>query len=597
MAIVEKSDEIHPPAEFLKNVDGDSVPSSIEAVEVSVDTALDEELHIKLGWRSWVVVFITCFAVMAQVFVVVAAGSVIAFIIRDLGDASIAGWVIQGPLLMQSALSPIVGRLSDVLDRKYLASIPPLIAFAGAVMSAKAATMYTLIGGGILIGVTLSTISIVQAIPSEVLPMKYRALANGLSFLGGAVGGLIGVLGAGSVTNANAGGWRSIFWIQAAFHLASALGLLLFYHPTRSSDHPKMSLRGIFWACDPIGSGLFISSTTLMLLALDWAGGAYKWSNPHVAAPLGIGAGLLVMFCLYEWKGRSDGLVAHVFFKGGPNFGLSVFAFAVEGWLFYSAVNSITPQIVLNLGFEDSSWRISVRQLSFNVTTLVASIPITLYATKYKDLKWPLIVTFTFFLVVCICYTTIKPTMNQAQIGYNVISAIGQAGPLTLLVALVQFTAPHAFLSTATGLAFSARAIGGAFGSAVLNAIINNKLSSTYASSVSSAATAAGLPASSVKALLAAMAVGSPAAIAKVPGVNDGVVAAAMNASHWAYARAYRLAWASIIPFVVLALMAMACLKGVKELMTEKVEATVEHVPINGGEEMCGQDREREVKQ
>lgn len=32
---------------------------------------------------------------MAQVFVVVAAGSVIAFIIRDLGDASIAGWIIQ----------------------------------------------------------------------------------------------------------------------------------------------------------------------------------------------------------------------------------------------------------------------------------------------------------------------------------------------------------------------------------------------------------------------------------------------------------------------------------------------------------------------
>ena len=32
---------------------------------------------------------------MAQVFVVVAAGSVIAFIIRDIGDASLAGWIIQ----------------------------------------------------------------------------------------------------------------------------------------------------------------------------------------------------------------------------------------------------------------------------------------------------------------------------------------------------------------------------------------------------------------------------------------------------------------------------------------------------------------------
>jgi hypothetical protein len=32
---------------------------------------------------------------MAQVFVVVAAGSVIGFIIRDLGDGAIAGWIIQ----------------------------------------------------------------------------------------------------------------------------------------------------------------------------------------------------------------------------------------------------------------------------------------------------------------------------------------------------------------------------------------------------------------------------------------------------------------------------------------------------------------------
>ncbi|KAK5123388.1 hypothetical protein LTR85_002820 [Meristemomyces frigidus] len=77
-------------------------------------------------------------APMEHVYVVVAAGSVIAFIIRDMGDASIAGWIIQGPLLMQSVLSPVVGRLSDVLDRKYLAAVPPLIAFVGAVISAKA---------------------------------------------------------------------------------------------------------------------------------------------------------------------------------------------------------------------------------------------------------------------------------------------------------------------------------------------------------------------------------------------------------------------------------------------------------------------------
>lgn len=56
---------------------------------------LSQAEHINLTWRSWVVVFVSCFAIMAQVFVVVAAGSVIAFIIRDLGDAPIAGWIIR----------------------------------------------------------------------------------------------------------------------------------------------------------------------------------------------------------------------------------------------------------------------------------------------------------------------------------------------------------------------------------------------------------------------------------------------------------------------------------------------------------------------
>ncbi|KAF2182867.1 MFS general substrate transporter [Zopfia rhizophila CBS 207.26] len=537
--------------------------------------AKEDARHINLSWRSWLIVFITCFAIMAQVFVVVAAGSVIAFIIRDLGEPAIAGWIIQGPLLMQSVLSPLVGRLSDVLDRKYLASIPPLIAFVGAIISAKATSMNMLIGGGILIGVTLATISIVQAIPSEILPLKYRALANGFAFIGGAVGGLAGGVGAGGVTNANKGGWRSIFWMQAAFHGATSLSLLAFYWPKRRSDYPKMRFMEYVWACDPIGSVLFICSATLMLLALNWAGGDYPWSDAHVAAPLTIGLVLLAAFCVYEWKGRTDGIVAHVFFSGGWNFALSTFAFAVEGWIFYSAVNSVTPQVILNLGFEDNAWDISIRQLSYALPSLFFSIPITLYSTKYKDLKWPLIVTFFIFLVVTIMYSAIKPTWDNAQIGFNVIAGTGQAGPLTLLVACVQFTSPHSHLATATGLAFSARAIGGAFGSAVINAIVNGRINSHYAKDVSSAAIAAGLPESAVPDLLKSFADGG---VTPVPNATSEIMAKAIDASHWSYARAYRLGWASVIPFVVLALVAVACLSGVKELMTEKVEATVEHV-------------------
>lgn len=119
-----------------------------------------------------------------------------------------------------------------------------------------------------------------------------------------------------------------------------------------------------------------------------------------MAAPLATGFALMLVFSLYEWKGRNDGLIAHVFFRSNANFALSTFAFAVEGWIFYSAVNSIVPQLVLNLGFETSSWLISVRQLSYGLLSLFASLPITWYATRYKDMKTPLLATFGLFLIV-----------------------------------------------------------------------------------------------------------------------------------------------------------------------------------------------------
>ncbi|CAG8957887.1 hypothetical protein HYFRA_00000227 [Hymenoscyphus fraxineus] len=537
---------------------------------VRVDSYRDE-LHINLTWRSWVVVLI-----MAQVYVVVAAGSVIGFIIRDLGHPEISGWVIQGPLLMQSVLSPLVGRLSDVMDRKWLAICPTILSLVGAIVSARAESMSVLVGGGILVGCTLATSAIVQAIPSEVLPLKYRAIANGFAGLGGSLGGITASLSAGAATSSGTSGWRTIFWIQAGFFAVTILGLFFFYHPKKKTEVERLSWRNIFWACDPIGSLLFIVSATLMLLALDWVGGVYEWHDKHVVAPLTIGLVCLLLFVIYEWKGRNDGLVAHVFFKGGPNFGLAVFAFAIEGWIFYSAVNSITPLVVLNLGFESTAWRISVRQLSFQGVVLFMPIPIMLYATWKKDLKTPVFITFVLFLVVTICYANITPSMNNAQIGFNIIAAIGQAGPLTLLPALVQFTSPHAYLSTATGLAFSARALGGAFGSAVLNTIINSKITKSYASTISRVAIEAGLPSSSIPALLEAFEGGE--GFEDVSGLNPQILRVATVASRSVYASAYRLAWSSIIPFVVLALVAVGFLKGVRELMTEHVEATVERV-------------------
>jgi hypothetical protein len=95
------------------------------------------------------------------------------------------------------------------------------------------------------------------------------------------------------------GGWRWIFWLQAIFHGLTSLGLFFFYWPPKNIEYPNMSFKDYVWACDPFGSLLFISGATLTLLAMDWAGGAYGWSNPHVVAPLTLGLLLLVGFGIY----------------------------------------------------------------------------------------------------------------------------------------------------------------------------------------------------------------------------------------------------------------------------------------------------------
>lgn len=109
----------------------------------------------------------------------------------------------------------------------------------------------------------------------------------------------IGSLGGGAATSASVSGWRTIYWIQAGFFALTIIGLLAFYHPKRELDVPKMSFKKVVWACDPIGSFLFISGATLALIALDWAGGVYPWHDKHVVAPLVIGVVTLVAFAVY----------------------------------------------------------------------------------------------------------------------------------------------------------------------------------------------------------------------------------------------------------------------------------------------------------
>jgi len=66
-------------------------------------------------------------------------------------------------------------------------------------------------------------------------------------------------------------------------------------------------------AIDFFGVVLALAGSTLLVLALTWAGGEYAWSSAHVIATLVVGIATMAGFVLWQWKGTKVPLVTREF--------------------------------------------------------------------------------------------------------------------------------------------------------------------------------------------------------------------------------------------------------------------------------------------
>lgn len=66
------------------------------------------------------------------------------------------------------------------------------------------------------------------------------------------------------------------------------------------------------------------------------------WDDAHTLVTLIIGALLLVLFVLYEWRIKKDGMVHHDLFSRDRNFAIALGCIFAEG-LFYFSANAYFP--------------------------------------------------------------------------------------------------------------------------------------------------------------------------------------------------------------------------------------------------------------
>ena len=106
---------------------------------------------------------------------------------------------------------------------------------------------------------------------------------------------------------------------------------------------------------------------------------------------------------------------------------------------------------------------------------------------------------------------------------------------------------------------------------AIYVSILTNKVSENTASEVVPALLKAGLPASSVEGLLAALASGSTSAISAVPGVTAHILAVAGTTLKEAYSQSFKIVFLATIPFGIVALVAAFFAKDIDDRLTHDV--------------------------
>lgn len=130
-------------------------------------------------------------------------------------------------------------------------------------------------------------------------------------------------------------------------------------------------------------------------------------------------------------------------------------------------------------------------------------------------------------------------------------------------------------IGTAVGVAGSMRTAVSTVAQVIYTVILTNRLQQTIPHEVPPKLIAAGLPASSVPSFLAAVAVGTPAAFAKVDGLTASIEATGIAAYKLASSHAYQTVFYSTIAFSGICVLCALLTPNVDDRMTDKVIVTL----------------------
>jgi EmrB/QacA subfamily drug resistance transporter len=379
-------------------------------------------------------------------------------------------WILTAYLLSASVLTPIFGRLGDMVGKRRMLIVVLAILLVGTLLAALAPNLGVLIAARALQGAAGAVMPLSIGIVRDELPRDRVSVTIGLLSAIFGIGAGVGIVAAGPIVQAL--NWHWLFWLPLVLIVIALVGAI-FGMPESPVRKPGR--------LDLAGTGILAVSLVSILLAIS-EGETWGWHSFKTLGLLGLGAVALVVFVFVELRVKEPLIDVRLFKIRGvwtAHVVALVFGFVMFG-TFILVPTLLQLPTILGYGFGKTVSQAGLFLLPTVLAMVVlgplAGILIRRVGPKPPMLLGGLFVTAAFVL----------PAISHGQIWQIVTSGILTGAGIGLALASTANAIIESVPAGQTGEAISANTIARTIGSSIGTAVI--------AALITSHSTAQGLP-------------------------------------------------------------------------------------------------------
>ncbi|KAL1410581.1 hypothetical protein Q8F55_004594 [Vanrija albida] len=384
-------------------------------------------------------------------------------------------WVGTSYLLAQTVMTPVNGRVTDIIGRKpaLYGAIMFLLVFSALCGAAKSIEMLIIarafagVGGGSIVGMTTIVIS-------DIVPLDKVGMYNGNLGVAWAAASCLGPLLGGLLTDRLS--WRWCFYINLPI---CGLSLVLLFFALRLNPTRPTTLRQVARTFDFVGLALVMAATGLIIVGFSTAadeGFGHARSYGVIVAGAVVGA----LAVGYEfWTPRNPIIPPRMLRTRTVAFFL--FGSFAQSFIFVSA-GYILPQFFQGV-HGSSALSAGLQLLPFAVGASLFGVLAGQITGRFRIVR-PVI--WAGYLLAGVGYLLFYGFYTASvslptQEGLQVITAAGIGLSLSPPILLIQAAMPFRDMAAATSTWVLARSLGATIGLAVFGAILNAGIRQRFA--------------------------------------------------------------------------------------------------------------------